>query len=169
LRRLDAAWLRRRDAILTEAADKLKERTLILYNERPRWLADAHEALDRAVAATYGWPEAISTEDALARLLGLNLERASAQRSIYNPAVLRTRSFFPCLIQVSGEIGYFVCLIPVAENKSLADRRSLRILSPMEIQMVQTAERRERETVRANPTGRNRAERFFLFESTVTH
>jgi hypothetical protein len=94
LRRLDAAWLRRRDAILTEAADKLKERTLILYNERPRWLADAHEALDRAVAATYGWPEAISTEDALARLLGLNLERASVQRSIYNPAVLRTRSFF---------------------------------------------------------------------------
>jgi hypothetical protein len=33
LRRLDAAWLRRRDAILTEAADKLKERPLTnLYN-----------------------------------------------------------------------------------------------------------------------------------------
>jgi hypothetical protein len=45
-----------------EAAVKLKERTLTnLYNQRPRWLADAHEALDRAVAAAYGWPEDIST------------------------------------------------------------------------------------------------------------
>ncbi len=63
-----------------EAAVKLKERTLTnLYNQRPRWLADAHDALDRAVAAAYGWPEDIATEDALARLLALNLERASAQ------------------------------------------------------------------------------------------
>ncbi len=62
-----------------EAAVKLKERTLTnLYNQRPRWLADAHEALDRAVAAAYGWPEDIATEDALARLLALNLERAKA-------------------------------------------------------------------------------------------
>jgi type II restriction/modification system DNA methylase subunit YeeA len=61
-----------------EAAVKLKARTLTnLYNERPRWLAD--EALDRAVAAAYGWPEDISTEDALARLLALNLERARVQ------------------------------------------------------------------------------------------
>ena len=29
-----------------------------------------------AQAAAYGWPEAIATEDALARLLALNLERA---------------------------------------------------------------------------------------------
>ena len=44
-----------------EAAVKLKERTLTnLYNERPRWLADAHDALDRAVAASYGWPEDIA-------------------------------------------------------------------------------------------------------------
>jgi len=43
---------------------------------RPRWLADAHDTLDRAVAAAYGWAEDISTEDALARLLALNLERA---------------------------------------------------------------------------------------------
>jgi hypothetical protein len=63
-----------------EAAVKLKERTLTkLYNERPRWLADAHDALDRAVAAAYGWPEDIATEDALARLLALNLERARVQ------------------------------------------------------------------------------------------
>jgi MmeI, N-terminal domain/MmeI, helicase spacer domain len=63
-----------------EAAVKLKARTLTnLYNERPRWLADAHDALDRAVAAAYGWPEDISTDDALARLLALNLERARAR------------------------------------------------------------------------------------------
>ena len=60
-----------------EAAAKLKGRTLTnLYNQRPRWLADAHEALDRAVAAAYGWPEDIATDDALQRLLALNLERA---------------------------------------------------------------------------------------------
>jgi len=59
------------------AALTLKSRTLTnLYNERPRWLGLAHDALDRAVAAAYGWPDDISTEDALARLLALNLERA---------------------------------------------------------------------------------------------
>ena len=63
-----------------EAAAKLKTRTLTnLYNERPRWLADAHDALDRAVAAAYGWPEDIATDDALARLLALNLRRAEDQ------------------------------------------------------------------------------------------
>ena len=63
-----------------EAARKLKSRKLTnLYNERPRWLADAHEALDRAVAAAYGWPEDIATEDALQRLLALNAERAKGQ------------------------------------------------------------------------------------------
>jgi hypothetical protein len=63
-----------------EAAAKLRTRTLTnLYNERPRWLADAHDALDRAVAAAYGWPEDISTDEALQRLLALNLARAAAQ------------------------------------------------------------------------------------------
>jgi hypothetical protein len=55
---------------------KIKERTLTnLYNQCPQWLADAHEALDRAVAAAYGWPEDISTEEALEKLLALNLTR----------------------------------------------------------------------------------------------
>ena len=63
-----------------EAAVKLKQRTLTsLYNQRPRWLADAHDALDRAVAAAYGWPEDIANEDALARLLALNLERTKGE------------------------------------------------------------------------------------------
>ena len=62
-----------------EAAAKLRERTLTnLYNLRPRWLADAHEALDRAVAAAYGWDEEISTDEALKKLLELNLARAAS-------------------------------------------------------------------------------------------
>lgn len=64
-----------------KAAAILKERTLTnLYNQRPSWLAKAHEDLDRAVAAAYGWPEDIAIEDALARLLALNLERAERQK-----------------------------------------------------------------------------------------
>ena len=64
-----------------EAAEILKTRTLTkLYNERPQWLADLHAELDRAVAAAYGWPEDIATDDALARLLALNLERAAQGR-----------------------------------------------------------------------------------------
>ena len=60
-----------------EAASKeLKKRTLTnLYNARPRWLADAHAALDAAVAAAYGWPEDISDDDALRELLALNITR----------------------------------------------------------------------------------------------
>lgn len=57
---------------------ELKKRTLTnLYNERPTWLANAHRDLDAAVAAAYGWPADITEEDALARLLALNLERAA--------------------------------------------------------------------------------------------
>ena len=52
----------------------------ILYNERPAWLDNAHHDLDAAVAAAYGWPADISEEDALSRLLALNLERAAAPR-----------------------------------------------------------------------------------------
>lgn len=62
------------------AAAILKKRTLTnLYNERPTWLDNAHRDLDRAVAAAYGWPEDISTEEALERLFALNQERAAAQ------------------------------------------------------------------------------------------
>jgi type II restriction/modification system DNA methylase subunit YeeA len=64
-----------------QAAAVLKTRTLTnLYNERPAWLDNAHAELDRAVAAAYGWPEDISTDDALAKLLALNLQRAAAGR-----------------------------------------------------------------------------------------
>ena len=59
-----------------DAAQALKKRTLTnLYNTRPQWLADAHAALDAAVAAAYGWPADISDDDALRELLELNLTR----------------------------------------------------------------------------------------------
>ena len=56
-----------------DAAKALKKRTLTnLYNARPQWLADAHEALDAAVAAAYGWSVDISDDDVLRELLALN-------------------------------------------------------------------------------------------------
>ena len=59
------------------AAAELGKRTLTnLYNARPRWLADAHAALDAAVAAAYGWPADVSDDDALRALLTLNLTAA---------------------------------------------------------------------------------------------
>ena len=61
------------------AAAELKKRTLTnLYNTRPQWLSHAHRDLDAAVAAAYGWSADISEEDALAKLLELNLARALA-------------------------------------------------------------------------------------------
>jgi type II restriction/modification system DNA methylase subunit YeeA len=64
-----------------KAATILKTRTLTkLYNERPAWLDNAHRDLDAAVAAAYSWAADIAEEEALARLLVLNLERAAAGR-----------------------------------------------------------------------------------------
>lgn len=60
-----------------ECAKELKKRTLTnLYNQRPTWLALAHQRLDAAVFAAYGWDPAMSDDDLLAALLALNLERA---------------------------------------------------------------------------------------------
>ncbi|MCL4369881.1 MAG: class I SAM-dependent DNA methyltransferase [Chloroflexi bacterium] len=66
-------WLNPEGA--TEA--QLKDRTLTnLYNQRPTWLAQAHERLDRAVLDAYGWPHDLNDEEILERLLALNLDRA---------------------------------------------------------------------------------------------
>lgn len=60
-------------------AAELKKRTLTnLYNARPAWLANAHAALDAAVAAAYGWPSDIDDADLLVSLLALNRERSGA-------------------------------------------------------------------------------------------
>ena len=56
-----------------DAAKALKKRTLTnLYNARPQWLADAHAALDAAVAAAYGWSVDIPDDEVLRELLALN-------------------------------------------------------------------------------------------------
>ena len=56
------------------AARELKKRTLTnLYNARPQWLADAHAALDAAVATAYGWDVEISADDALSELFDRNV------------------------------------------------------------------------------------------------
>jgi hypothetical protein len=63
---------------------EVAKRTLTnLYNQRPAWLAHAHEALDAAVAAAYGWSDytsAMPDDEILRRLLALNLERAGVQQ-----------------------------------------------------------------------------------------
>ncbi len=59
---------------------EVAQRTLTkLYNQRPAWLAQAHAALDTAVAAAYGWADwtsAMTDDEILRRLLALNLGRA---------------------------------------------------------------------------------------------
>jgi len=61
-----------------ECAAKFKARTLTnLYNERPTWLALAHERLDAAVFAAYGWDPSMSDDQLLESLLALNLQRAT--------------------------------------------------------------------------------------------
>ena len=74
--RLRDTWLN--EPGLSEA--DLKKRTLTnLYNQRPDWLSVAHRTLDAAVFAAYGWPDTLSDDEILARLLALNLERAAGQ------------------------------------------------------------------------------------------
>jgi hypothetical protein len=69
---------------------ELRRRTLTnLYNRRPAWLANAHERLDRAVHAAYGWEYPLEPDDVLARLVELNLFRA-AQEEL--PTQLLTRA-----------------------------------------------------------------------------
>ncbi len=63
-----------------DCAARLKKRTLTnLYNERPSWLAFAHEKLDAAVAAAYGWPADLIDDLILENLLALNLARAAGE------------------------------------------------------------------------------------------
>lgn len=74
-RRLDELrtnWLHPEGATNAE----LKKRTLTnLYNDRPTWLAQIHERLDKAVIEAYGWLHDISDEEILKNLLALNFAR----------------------------------------------------------------------------------------------
>jgi uncharacterized LabA/DUF88 family protein len=59
----------------------LKKRTLTnLYNQQPTWLDQAHQKLDAAVSAAYGWDPGMSDESILEKLLELNLARAGGER-----------------------------------------------------------------------------------------
>ena len=61
-----------------DCATRLKDRTLTkLYNARPAWLAACHAKLDAAVAAAYGWPNDLTDDAILERLLALNQTAAS--------------------------------------------------------------------------------------------
>ena len=63
------------------AAAELKKRTLTnLYNQRPAWLANAHAALDAAVAEAYGFPADLPEPEILARLLERNLRSPGTQQ-----------------------------------------------------------------------------------------
>src|SRR3546814_13609457 len=85
-----------------EAAKELKKRTLTnLYNARPQWLANAHAALDEAVADAYGWGEdwragVLHNDVILARLFSLNQLRSargirSEDRRVGNKGVRQGR------------------------------------------------------------------------------
>ena len=72
------AWLNPNNASLPS---QFSQRTMTnLYNRRPDVARpDAHEALDEAVFAAYGWATELSDDEILERLLELNQERASEQ------------------------------------------------------------------------------------------
>ncbi|MBI5718884.1 MAG: class I SAM-dependent DNA methyltransferase [Burkholderiales bacterium] len=81
------------DRIVAKAGHEaeLAKRTLTnLYNQRPAWLAQAHAALDAAVAAAYGWADytaAMPDEEILRRLLALNRERSATEAAAVAKAV----------------------------------------------------------------------------------
>ncbi len=66
-----------------EAAIELKKRTLTsLYNIRPQWLKDAHDALDEAVADAYNWGDdwragLLTETEIISRLFCLNQARTN--------------------------------------------------------------------------------------------
>ena len=83
LNQLRENWLNPVDMLGEPAlkADQRRRRTLTnLYNDNPTWLRNAHTKLDATVANAYGWPNDLSDEQILERLLALNLERAEAEK-----------------------------------------------------------------------------------------
>jgi len=61
-----------------EVADRATTRCN-LYNQRPAWLAQAHDTLDATAVAAYGWADwtpAMADVEILRRRLALNCERA---------------------------------------------------------------------------------------------
>ena len=84
LNQLRENWLHPTDMmgepVLSESQQR--RRTLTnLYNENPTWLQNAHAKLDDAVTDAYGWPQDLTDEQILDRLLALNLERAAEEEA----------------------------------------------------------------------------------------
>ena len=86
LNRLREGWLNPVDAegkSVMFGVD-LRQRTLTnLYNdyEHHTWLVNAHDSLNAAVAAAYGWDSDIKDEQILERLLALNIDRHDTESS----------------------------------------------------------------------------------------
>lgn len=58
----------------------LTQRTLAnLSSQRPAWLETVQTLLDQTMFAAYGWPQDLTDEQILERLLTLNLVRAAAR------------------------------------------------------------------------------------------
>jgi type II restriction/modification system DNA methylase subunit YeeA len=75
----------RRGWLFPQAAteEDLRKRTLTnLYNDPPTWLRQAHDKLDQAVRAAYGWDPAITPDEMLVELLALNASRPEAGTTI---------------------------------------------------------------------------------------
>ena len=59
---------------LNEAEEAIKTKGLVLI------VRELHDKLDSLVAQAYGWPESLSDEEILARLVKLNAERAGEEK-----------------------------------------------------------------------------------------
>ena len=84
LNELRENWLNPKDMLGAPVLsdNQLRKRTLTnLYNQNPTWLQDAHAKLDAAVIDAYGWPQDLTEEELLDRLLALNLERAETEEN----------------------------------------------------------------------------------------
>jgi hypothetical protein len=69
---------RNRWLTVSDPNDPAKRTLTRLYNDQPAWLRMDHEALNRAVAAGYGWEWPVPDAEIKARLLALNRSRAAA-------------------------------------------------------------------------------------------
>jgi hypothetical protein len=67
---------------------------LDLYNAPLAWLVNAHKALDAAVAQAYGWPDGLSDEEILSRLLAFLLARSNfAEGRLWNSMKFRLAKY----------------------------------------------------------------------------
>ena len=81
-------WGPRQVPVDEDAAKLLANRTMSnLYKSPPEWLILAHKELDEAVAKAYGWPEEISEDEVLTKLLELNLLYGADNKEHSNNAV----------------------------------------------------------------------------------